>query len=232
MERTVKTKQTNQMKTQNTHITILLDRSGSMSSVVEDTVGGFNQFLKSQREVPGQCTVSLFQFDDHYDPVYNGRPVNDAPELSRHTFVPRGSTALLAAAGRAIDDTGDALKNMQHHERPEKVIFVIITDGQENHSQYAEWGSCRTKAALNDKIKHQTDVYKWEFVFIGADQDAIGEARDIGIAAGNAMNYAKNAAGSAAMYSALGSNVRAMRCSVKADMSWTDEQKKAQEEAK
>lgn len=219
------------MKTQNTHITILLDRSGSMSSVKDDTIGGFNTFLKGQLEVPGQCTISLFQFDDQYESVYNRKAIKDAPKLTDKTFIPRGNTALLAAAGRAIDDTGESLKNMPEHDRPEKVIFVIITDGQENHSDYVEWGSCKTKAVLNDKIKHQTDVYKWEFVFIGANQDAIGEANSIGINGANAINYTQNAVGTHKLYGALSSNIRAMRCSVKADMAWTEDQKKEQEDA-
>lgn len=220
------------MKTQNTHITILLDRSGSMRSVLDDTIGGFNTFLKGQKEVPGQCTISLFQFDDRYESVYNRKAIKDAPELTTKTFQPRGNTALLAAAGKAIDDTGEALKNMSEHDRPAKVIFVIITDGQENFSNLVEWGDCKTKAALSDKIKHQTDVYKWEFVFIGADQDAIAEAEAIGMAGANAMNYTKNAVGTQKLYGALSSNIRAMRCCVSTDMAWTAEQKKDQEDAK
>lgn len=219
------------MKTQSTHITILLDRSGSMSSVLDDTIGGFNTFIKGQQEVPGQCTISLFQFDDQYEEVYNRKAIKDAPKLNTKTFQPRGSTALLAAAGRAIDDTGEALKNMSEHDRPEKVIFVIITDGQENHSEFVEWGNCKNKAALNDKIKHQTDVYKWEFVFIGANQDAIEEASSIGISGANAINYANNVVGTKKIYGALSGNVRAMRCCVSTDMAWTAEQKKEQEDA-
>lgn len=219
------------MKTGYTHITVLLDRSGSMASVKEDTIGGWNTFLADQKKVKGEATITLNQFDDQYETVINAQDIKLAKPLTDKTFVPRGSTALLAAIGKSVDETGEMIKNRPEHERPEKVIMVIITDGQENHSNYVEWGKDKTKAAISDKIKHQTDVYKWEFVFIGANQDAIAEAAQIGIMASMAMDYEANPIGTQSLYAAASSNLRAVRERKKANMAWTDEQRKEQDEA-
>lgn len=220
------------MKSDYTHITILLDRSGSMSSVKDDTIGGFNTFLADQKKVKGEATLTLNQFDDQYETVMDAIDIQNAKKLTEDTFVPRGSTALLAAIGRSVDETGEMIKNKPEHDRPEKVIFVIITDGLENHSNYVEWGKDKTKAAISKKIKHQTDVYKWQFVFIGANQDAIAEAHDIGIGADMAMDYTANSVGTKSLYASAGSNLRMFREGKKASMAWEDDQREAQDKAK
>jgi uncharacterized protein YegL len=219
------------MKKDYTHITILLDRSGSMASVKDDTIGGLNQFLAEQKKVKGEATLTLNQFDDQYETVIDAADIQSAKPLTNKTFIPRGNTALLAAIGKSVDETGETIKNKQEHDRPEKVIFVIVTDGQENHSQHVDWAKDKTKAAISAKIKHQTEVYKWEFVFIGANQDAIAEAADIGIGADMALNYASNAIGTQALYASAGSNLRAVREGRKSSMSWTNDQRKEQDDA-
>lgn len=219
------------MKTGYTHVTIVLDRSGSMASTKEDVIGGFNRLLEDQKKVKGEATITLNQFDDQYETVIDSADIQSAKKLTDKTFIPRGSTALLAAIGRSVDETGAMIKAKHEHDRPEKVIMVIITDGQENHSNYVEWAKDRTKAAISAKIKHQTDVYKWEFVFIGANQDAISEAADIGIGASNAMDYAANAVGTQAVYMATASNMRSFREGRKSSMSWTDDQRDDQKKA-
>lgn len=202
-----------------------------MASVKADTIGGYNTLLEDQKKVKGEATLTLNQFDDQYETVVNAADIQSARKLTDKTFIPRGSTALLAAIGRSVDDTGEMIKNKPENDRPEKVIFVIITDGQENHSHYVEWGKDKTKAAISAKIKHQTDVYKWEFVFIGANQDAISEAADIGIGADMALNYCANAVGTQSLYASAGSNLRAVREGRKRSMAWTDDQRKEQDKA-
>ena len=135
-------------------ITIVLDRSGSMSSVQADTIGGFNTFIKEQRKLPGECNVSLVQFDDQYEPQYAGKPVGDAPFLDEKTFQPRGMTALLDAIGRTINETGKRLGAMDDDDRPSKVLFVILTDGGENSSKEF------TRAKVFEMISHQKTAYQ------------------------------------------------------------------------
>jgi hypothetical protein len=165
-------------------IVMLLDRSGSMSTVLKDTIGGFNSFVREQRNNKvGEVRLSLYQFDDKYDVVYEGRPIQDVPDLTTETFIPRGMTALFDATGKTINALGERLSKMYEQDRPSLVIFVILTDGEENSSK--EFRLERVK----EIIKHQTERYNWKFVFLGADQDAF-QATQMGISANNTYNYA------------------------------------------
>jgi len=193
------------MKTDLTDISVVLDRSGSMQSVRNDTIGGFNAFLKTQKEAPGEALFTLVQFDDQYEVVYSGKNIKDVPDLTEKTFVPRGMTALLDAIGRTINATGSRLATMPEDERPSKVIFVILTDGDENASKEL------TKEKVNELIKHQTEAYQWDFVFLGANQDAIKAGASMGIMAGNSMSYAANAKGTAAAFASVGATMCAYR---------------------
>jgi len=177
------------MKKDLTNITFILDRSGSMKDVRSDTIGGFNTFIQAQRALPGECVASLVQFDDLYEPMYSAKPIQEAPLLTTETFVPRGWTALLDAIGRTIIETGKSLAAMPEDQRPEKVIFVILTDGGENASKEF------TREKVFEMIGHQRDVYLWDFVFLGANQDAIAVGAGLNISAASSMTYAANAAG-------------------------------------
>ena len=214
-----------------THITVLLDRSGSMHSVLNSTIEGFNKFLAEHKKEQGLCTITLHQFDDEFETNYSMSPVKDARRLTHETYVPRGNTALLGAIGLAMDKTGQRLKNLSESVRPGKVIFVIITDGLENHSHVAEWAKDRTRAAINGKISHQTEAYKWEFIYIGANQDAIGEARHMGISAANAINYCANDVGTQCVYDSLAENTRKYRSGERINSAWTASDLKAQGDA-
>ena len=172
-----------------TDITVVLDRSGSMQVVRDDTIGGFNTFLKEQQALPGEANLTLTQFDDQYEVVYEAKPIKDAPELNAETYVPRAWTALLDAIGRTMNATGKRLADMPEDERPGKVIFVILTDGEENSSKEF------TKSQVLEMIKKQTDDYSWEFVFLGANQDAIQAGMSLGIQAGNSLTFGHNAQG-------------------------------------
>jgi hypothetical protein len=189
------------MKQNLTDITVVLDRSGSMESVKADTIGGFNVFLKSQKEAAGEASLTLAQFDTEYDIVHSGKPIKDVPDLDGKTFVPRGATALLDAIGRSINTTGARLANTPEADRPAKIIFVILTDGEENSSHEF------TKEKINEMIKHQTETYKWDFVFLGANQDAIRAGTSLGVSAGSSITYASNKAGSNAAFNSMSVNM-------------------------
>lgn len=214
------------MQPNKTDILIVLDRSGSMAEIRDDTIGGFNVFLKEQKTVPGEATITLAQFDDIYEVIYDAVPIANAQELTNKTYVPRNSTALYDAICKTIDNAGKRLSDTIESRRPAHVICAIITDGKENASTKF------SSQDVNERITRQRDQYKWEFVFIGANQDAIVSARALGIPTANAINYTDNKIGTDAVYSAMSDNVRGMRMSAKASMSWEPKQRKDQEDAK
>lgn len=193
------------MKDNLTDITFVLDRSGSMGNVRMDTIGGFNAFVKSQKEAPGEASMTLVQFDDAYEINYTAKPVAEVIDLNESTFVPRGWTALVDAIGKTIVTTGERLGKMDEADRPGKVIFVIQTDGGENASKEF------TKDKIGEMIKTQTETYNWDFVFLGANQDAIQTGAGLGILRGNSMTYASNAIGSQAVYSSVADSMTSYR---------------------
>lgn len=201
-----------------TDITLVVDRSGSMASIREDAQGGINTFIKDQAAQPGKCTLTLVHFDHEYEVVHDGKPIN---EVTEYGLTPRGSTALLDAVGRAINTTGARLAAMKEEDRPGLVSVVIVTDGQENASQEF------TKARIKEMITHQQDVYKWQFTFLGADQDAFAEASSMGILAAGVACYDKNKSISAySNTSAKMSRMRKMSMSgQEVDNSFTSEER-------
>ena len=164
-----------------TDITMVLDRSGSMQSIKDDTIGGFDAFISEQGRLPGRCTVSLVQFDNVYEEVYTGRDLADVPGL---TLVPRGSTAMLDAIGRAVNAAGARLAAMPEDGRPGTVIVGIMTDGLENASR--EFAYPMVKAL----IEQQEQVYGWTFMYMGANQDAIEVGASLGVARDRSLTYA------------------------------------------
>lgn len=207
-------------------ITVVLDRSGSMASVRQDTIGGFNTFISEQQALPGECTVSLVQFDDRYEPQFLGLPVKHVAPLTLETFVPRGSTALLDAIGRAVNETGQRLSSMEEMERPSKVLFVILTDGGENSSREF------TRDAVFRTIGEQKSKYQWDFVFLGANQDAISVGASLNIAADSAMTYAANGLGTQSAFASVSAYTRMSRAGEAAAFSQSDRQKQADAGAK
>ncbi len=209
-----------------TDITIILDRSGSMESVKSDTIGGFNSFLGEQQKVEGEAALSLVQFDDQYEVVYSDRDINLADKLTVETFVPRGMTALYDAIGRTINAVGERLSGLPETDRPDKVLIVILTDGEENSSQEFR------AATIGEMIKHQRDVYKWEFMFIGANQDAVLSASEIGIPVQAALTYAANAEGTQAAFGSVAQKVADYRMMNQASaLHFDDEDRKKQKDA-
>lgn len=168
------------MRSEYTHVSVLLDRSGSMDSIRTDVEGGFNSFIKSQKAVPGKLTVTLSQFDDLYELVYSGKDIHDVPPLN---LVPRNMTALTDSLAKVINDTGAALNALPENVRPGKVLILIITDGLENASREF------TAEQVAKMVKHQQEKYAWSFQYLGANQDAVLAAQAVGIDAG--VNYKK-----------------------------------------
>jgi hypothetical protein len=186
-----------------THIYFLLDRSGSMQSILSDTIGGFDAFIAEQRATPGQCRVTLAQFDTEYEVVYAGTDVADVPSLVLH---PRGMTALHDAMGRLITDAGAGLAALPEEKRPGTVVVAIMTDGLENASR--EW----TGDAIRHLVQQQSTTYNWQFLYMGADQDAVEVGSKLGVAAANSITYGRqNAAVAMAATADMISDVRRAR---------------------
>ena len=170
-------------------IVCILDRSGSMSSMQKEAIDGFNDFIEEQKKEDGEANVSLILFDNEYTPVYEAKPLKDVEPLTDKTFIPRGGTALLDAMGRAVGTTKERLWKMKEEDQPGKVIFCIITDGQENQSTEFK------KDAIKELVETCRKDYSWEFAFLSADEDAISDAGSFGIARGMVAAYSASKSG-------------------------------------
>ncbi|NLI55117.1 MAG: VWA domain-containing protein [Clostridiales bacterium] len=193
------------MKQGLTKLVFILDRSGSMSGLEGDTIGGFNSLLDKQKKEPGDCTVTTVLFDDRYELLHDRIPLGGVERITEREYYVRGSTALLDALGRTIDKTANAQTRTAESERAEKVLFVIITDGMENASR--EYGIDRVKAMVEQKQKESG----WEFLFLGANIDAIQVAARFGIAADRAVNYCPDGAGTRLNYDVVSATVAGVR---------------------
>jgi uncharacterized protein YegL len=186
------------MKADYTHILYLLDMSGSMARVASDVISGFNNFISKQKALSGECTLSLIQFDNKYQTDYNFAPMASVSKLK---FEPRGMTALYDAIGKAITDTGKVLNDMPVFARPEKILVIVHTDGEENASKEFN------KERIGEMIKHQEDKYNWKFSFIGTNFDVMGEGASLHIKAGNTRAYKNDSQGINVMYASLSNAV-------------------------
>lgn len=166
-----------------THIYFLLDRSGSMQSIRGETIAGFDAFVAEQRSVPGRCRVTLARFDNVYEEAYTDLPIEEIGTLE---LEPRGTTALLDAIGRLVTTAGARLAALPEERRPGTVIVGIMTDGHENASH--EW----TRPAIKALIGQQTDRYGWQFLYMGADQDAVEVGTGLGVDADHAITYSRD----------------------------------------
>lgn len=202
-----------------TEIVCIIDKSGSMDSVRKDAIGGFNSFIDVQKKVPGDATLTLILFDTIYEVCYEGKNIKDVSNLDEKSYIPCGCTALLDSLGKTINSVGARLSKTLEQDRPSKVIFVILTDGEENSSKEF------TKKQINDMITLQRDTYKWEFIYLAANQDAIKEASHIGIASANAFNYVGTPQGTRNIYNVISNTVSSFRAtgdsSIKEDISTT-----------
>lgn len=192
------------MKQNKTEIVVILDRSGSMQSCKEKMQNALYEFVGEQKKEKGECLFSFYRFDTDYEAVLEGvnlqKVTNNDLDL-----VPRGGTALNDALGRSINSIGDRLSKTDESERPEKVIFCIITDGEENASKEF------TKDKIKEMVKHQIEKYNWKFLFLGTDIDAIQEASKYGIAKTTAINFSKTDAGISGASAVLTKSISFMR---------------------
>lgn len=204
-----------------TYIAMILDRSGSMSDIKTDMEGALNTFLTDQKTIPGDCQVSLFQFDDEYEAVFTHQDIEFVPKVE---IVPRNMTALYDAVGKTVNWLGEHFNKMKEEDRPEKVIVVIITDGLENASKEF------TQDKVREMIKHQEEVYGWAFTYIGANQDAYAVGGSVGVAASSSLNYGANFRGTQVVGQTLSSAVTRTRMKggpASASYSYTDEEQDA-----
>jgi uncharacterized protein YegL len=179
-----------------TEIIFLLDRSGSMSGLESDTIGGFNSFIERQCQLEGDTLLTAVLFDDQYEVLWNGKDATEVKLTSKEYYV-RGTTALLDAVGKTILDVGHRLSTTDEKQRPGQVIFVITTDGMENAS------SEFTYKKVKELIKHQQEKYSWEFIFMGANIDATEEAESLGISKENAFDFEASEVGVEKMYNVM-----------------------------
>ena len=177
-----------------TEMVFVLDRSGSMRSLTADTIGGFNELIEKQKKLEGDAYVTTVLFDHEYEVLHDHVSLKDVAPLTDREYFARGSTALLDAVGRTINTVGARLAATPEEERPAHVVFVITTDGMEN-------ASCEyTAKQVREMVEHQQQKYSWQFVFLGANMDAVSEAGKLGISAKYAANFAPSRRGVSQMY--------------------------------
>lgn len=186
-----------------THITFVLDSSGSMAAIEDDTKGGFNTFLRDQREEAGDATVTLYNFDTNVTRVYHGRHIDAAPKLDDDTYTPGGSTALYDALATAIGDTADLIDEIDEGGRPENVIVVVLTDGKENASETPQ-------ETVRTRVERRQEE-GWEFLFIGANQDAALTATSMGMNAEKSLDMDHSGDGARAAYSSTSERISEVR---------------------
>ena len=204
-----------EMKKNLTELVIILDRSGSMAGLEGDTIGGCNSMLRQQRNGEGDVLVSIVLFDHASEVLYDRVPLKDMPEMTEKEYFVRGSTALLDAVGGAIHHIGNVHKYAREEDRPEKTIFVITTDGQENASR--QYGVRQVR----EMVERQKERYGWEFIFLGANIDAVETAGHFGISPDRAANYNSDHEGTALNYEVLGETLCRMRtCDAPIDGTW------------
>jgi hypothetical protein len=197
-----------------THISVILDRTGSMEEICDDTIGGFNAFLGEQKKQKGKATLTLVQFDsqDPYEVIHRFKAIGEVPELTRETYVPRAATPLLDALGRGINDLGKGLAKLKGDGKPGKVIFAVVTDGLENASR--EFSRKQVMKMIREKKENDG----WQFVFLSADLDAVDEARDLGVSIDASLAYEKNAKGTRDAWNSLSKSAVKFRGGGRPDM--------------
>ncbi len=188
-----------------TEVVFILDRSGSMSGLESDTIGGFNSMIKKQTKEEGEALISTVLFDDQTEILYDRVPVEKVEPMTDSQYYVRGCTALLDAIGTSIDHIAHVHKKAKDKDRPEKTLFIITTDGMENAS--TEY----TYKKIKKMVEKEQEKYGWEFLFLGANIDAIATAGQFGICADRAVNYECDEAGTELNFNVLSDVVSAVR---------------------
>ncbi|MCR5417966.1 MAG: VWA domain-containing protein [Lachnospiraceae bacterium] len=193
------------MKKGLTELVMILDRSGSMSGLEEDTIGGYNAMLKKQEKQEGEVLVSTVLFDHLTEVLHDRVPLSEIKPITGEEYYVRGNTALLDALGGAIHHIGNIHKYAREEDVPEKTIFVITTDGMENSSRRYSYDKVKAM------VEREKEKYGWEFLFLGANMDAISVAGKMGISADRSANYMNDSVSTRLNYEVLGETVCAMR---------------------
>ena len=175
-------------------IVLIIDQSGSMNYIKEDAIGGFNSFLEQQKAIDRPANVTFALFNSSYELVHNGKDITEVKPLDDDSYLPSGTTALLDAVGRTVDEVGQRLDQLSESRKPENVIVFILTDGKENAS--SDYGRDKIK----QMIEHQESKYSWEFIYGGANQDAFAEAGGLGIKSKNTFNFEATGQGTREAY--------------------------------
>ena len=204
------------MKKGLTELIFILDRSGSMSGLESDTIGGYNAMLEKQKKEPGEAVITTVLFDDRYELLHDRINIRGIEPITEKEYYVRGTTALLDAVGRTIGKIGNVQKHTAEDERAENVMFVITTDGMENASREYSYEKIRWM------IEHQKSKYGWEFIFLGANIDAIDTAGRFGIGQDRAVNYNADSEGTLLNYEVISETVSCLRACREISEDWKD----------
>ena len=204
------------MKKELTEIVFILDRSGSMSGLESDTIGGYNAMLERQKAAPGQAIVSTVLFDDRCEVLHDRLDIKTVVPMTDKEYFVRGCTALLDAVGGAIHHIGNIHKYARQEDRPEKTLFIITTDGMENASRRYNYDRVKMM------IERQKEKHGWEFIFLGANIDAVEVADRFGIGADRAANYHADGEGTQLNYEVVSEAICSLRASKSINADWKD----------
>jgi len=205
------------MKKGLTEIVFILDRSGSMSGLESDTIGGFNSMIAKQKKIEGDAFISTVLFDDRFEVLHNRVPLEHVRPMTSKDYFVRGSTALLDAIGRGIHKIGNVQKYTPEEFRAEKVIFIITTDGMENASREYSYEK------IKSMVERQKENYGWEFIFLGANIDALETAERFGIHRDRAANYHSDSRGTQTNYKVVNEAISNLRAYNELNANWKDE---------
>ena len=197
-----------------TELVFILDRSGSMTGLEKDTIGGFNSMIERQKREAGEAYVSTVLFDTECKVIHDRLPISQVLPMTEREYYTQGCTALLDALGGAIHHIGNVHKYARREDVPEKTLFVITTDGYENASRRYTYDKVRRM------IEHEKQKYGWEFLFLGANIDAVKEAANFGITPDRAVTYKCDETGTALNFEAIGDAVSCVRASIPLPSSW------------
>ena len=197
-----------------TEVVFILDRSGSMSGLEADTIGGFNSMIEKQKKTEGEALISTVLFDNTSEVIHDRVDIRSIKPMTNEDYTARGRTALLDAIGGAIHHIGNVHKYARAEDVPEHTLFVITTDGMENASRRYD------SEKVKKMIERQKEKYGWEFLFLGANIDAVETARRFGIGADRAVNYRSDSKGTQLNYEVVSEAIRAVRCSAPLTEDW------------
>ena len=200
-----------------TEIVFILDRSGSMAGLEDDTIGGFNAMVEKQKKEPGRALLSAVLFSDNSRVLYDRADIQKVEPMTERQYQVGGCTALLDAIGGAVHHIANVHKYAREEDRPGKTVFVITTDGMENASR------AYTYDEVQRMVKHEQEKYGWEFLFLGANMDAISAARSFGIRADRAARYACDGAGTRLNYEVVSKTIGRLRGGAPIESDWSEE---------